>query len=457
MERSIQTIKYLFPFMVLACCSKTTGTRSLTPPPNILFIMVDDLGYGDLGSYGQKSIHTPYLDKLAAEGMRFTQCYAGSPVCAPSRSVLLTGRHTGHTTVRGNTGKGGVVGLGGRSGRIPLLQNDTTIAEVLKTVGYKTGISGKWGLGEPGTSGQPNRQGFDEFFGFLNQRRAHSYYVPYLWHNQEQVILEKNQNGNKGTYVHDLFTDFALNFIRDNRDTSFFLYLPYTIPHAAYEVPELGIYADSIHWEETEQIAAAMITRMDRDIGRIMKLLMELNIDNNTILFFCSDNGAAERWDGRFNSSGILRGRKRDLYEGGLRTPMIVRYPGKIPPSSSSDLPWHFMDVLPTLASIAGATSPKNIDGRDISPVFWQDNENLALPETLFYWEFYERGFQQAVRWKNWKGVRLGMDRPWEIYDLESDPSEEYNVAETYPDIAIKIGQVADAAHQPSSFFVKRK
>ncbi len=429
----------------------------MTNRPNIIFIMVDDLGYADLGCYGQQLIKTPHIDQMAAEGMKFTQCYAGSPVCAPSRSVLMTGQHTGHTTVRGNFGNGGVVGLGGRPGRIPLQDRDTTIAEVLKAAGYVTGMAGKWGLGEPNTTGEPNQQGFDEFFGFLNQRRAHSYYVPFLWHNTERIELDENKDGATGTYVHDLFADFALDFIEVHQDTAFFLYLPYTIPHSKYEVPDLGIYADSSHWEENERIVAAMISRMDADIGRMMTLLKELELDENTAVFFCSDNGAAERWEGRFNSSGLLRGRKRDLYEGGIRTPMIVRYPGKIEAGTTNDLPWHFMDVMPTLAAMGGGKVPSDIDGRDISSAFWNGNDAWRSPETILYWEFYERDFQQAVRWKDWKGIKLQVDQPWELYDLSKDPAERLNIAADHPEVVREIAAIAHREHAVSEFYPKKR
>ncbi|MBT5815586.1 MAG: sulfatase-like hydrolase/transferase, partial [Opitutales bacterium] len=299
-------------FHFLFGCAKAPDSAK----PNIIFIMADDMGYGDLGSYGQTVIQTPYLDKMAKEGLRFTNCYAGSTVCAPSRSVLMTGLHTGHTTVRGNFGKYGVVGLAGGNGRVPLNETDITVAEVLKDAGYTTGITGKWGLGEPNTSGHPNDQGFDEWFGYLNQRRAHSYYPDYIWKDQTKFDLPENRNDQKETYTHDLFTEFALDFIKRHERDPFFLYLPYTVPHSRYEIPDTAPYSKQ-PWSDDEKVHAAMITRLDRDIGAILKLLKDLKIDENTIVFFCSDNGAAERWEGRFDSSGVLQGRKRDMYEGG--------------------------------------------------------------------------------------------------------------------------------------------
>jgi arylsulfatase A-like enzyme len=254
-------------FLTIVCLFGLSATAQAAP--NIIFVMVDDMGYGDLGSYGGKEIATPRLDRMAAEGLRFTQCYTGSAVCAPSRSVLMTGQHTGHTTVRGNFGKeGGVVGLGGGKGRVPLRAEDVTVAEILKKTGYTTGLTGKWGLGEPNTTGHPNRQGFDEFFGYLNQRRAHTYYPTFIWRNEEKVELKGNQDGQRGEYTHDMFTDFVLRFIRDQQKGPFFLYLAWTVPHAKFEIPSVEPYADR-PWSDQEKVYAAMLARVDRDMGRI--------------------------------------------------------------------------------------------------------------------------------------------------------------------------------------------
>lgn len=415
--------------------------------PNIIFIMADDLGYADLGCYGQKHIKTPHIDQLAKEGLRFTQCYAGSPVCAPSRSVLMTGQHTGHTTVRGNMGKGGVRGLGGALGRVPLKAEDITIAEVLKQAGYTTGMAGKWGLGEPNTSGLPNRQGFDQWFGYLNQRRAHTYYPTFVWHNETKVELEGNLKAPKTDYTHDLCTDFALNFIRENHSKPFFLYVPYLIPHSKLEVPSIEPYADE-PWTSDQKKYAAMVTRMDRDIGRMVALLQELGIDKNTIVFFCSDNGAASRWEQRFNSSGPLRGKKRDLYEGGLRTPMVVRWPRRIQPNTVSELAWYFPDVLPTAAEIAGVKPPGAIDGVSILPTLLGRSQDME--DRFLYWEFFERGFQQAVRWRNWKAIRSAPGRDLELYDLSKDISESNNVAKQYPQVIARIEDYLKTARSVS-------
>jgi arylsulfatase A-like enzyme len=437
----------------LAGCESQPKKRKSTKAklPNIIFIMADDLGYADLGCYGQKNIDTPNIDQLAAEGVRFTQCYAGSTVCAPSRSVLMTGRHTGHTRVRGNFGKAGgvlITGSGSPQRRIPLESEDVTVAEILKQAGYTTAITGKWGLGEPDSTGLPNRQGFDEWFGYLNQRAAHSYYPPYLWHNEQKVILEGNKDGQKQQYSHDLITDFALDFIRNHTDEPFFLYLPYTIPHAKYEIPDIFPYAD-MPWPEDAKVHAAMITRMDRDIGVIISLLKGLKIDGNTIIFFCSDNGAARRWEGIFDSSGPLRGNKGTMYEGGLRAPMIVRWPGIIAPSQRSDAVWYFADLLPTLAELVRVKPPPSIDGISILPTLFgihQDTTNRFL-----YWEFHSGGFKQAVRWRKYKAVRLGLDKPLELYDLDNDIAEQNNIADQNPNMVTKIEAYLKTARTDSA------
>lgn len=416
------------------CSSGLRKNAATAERPNIIFIMADDMGYGDLGCYGQKHIKTPNIDRLAVEGMRFTDCYAGSTVCAPCRSVLMTGQHTGHTRVRGNFGKVGGVG---EQKRVPLEPGDVTIAEVLKGCGYATGITGKWGLGEPGTTGVPTRKGFDEWFGYLNQRNAHSYYPPYLWRNVEKLILPENAGGKKGKYTHDLFTDFVIDFIREKAARPFFLYCAYTVPHAKYEIPDTAPYTDE-DWPADAKVHAAMITRLDTDVGKIMSLLKELDIDGKTIVFFCSDNGAAKRWEGIFDSSGVLRGRKRDMYEGGIRAPMIVRQPGKVAGGVVSDQPWYFADVLPTAADIAGVSPPENIDGISILPTILGDKQDTS--GRFMYWEFFESGhIQIAVRWRNFKAVRLGPDKAIELYDLERDISETTDIAAENPDVVAKI------------------
>jgi arylsulfatase A-like enzyme len=421
------------------CERRLAGNGNPSKKPNIIFIMADDLGYGDIGCYGQKHILTPNIDMLAEEGMLFTDCYAGSTVCAPSRSALMTGQHTGHTRVRNNMAKAGgtlVTDNGSPERRVPLEAEDVTIAEVLKQAGYATGITGKWGLAEPNTDGVPSRQGFDEWFGYLNQRRAHTYYPPYLWRNEEKMMIEANADGRRGQYSHDMFTKFALDFVRRHKDRPFFLYLPYTIPHARYEIPGTEPYTNK-SWPDDAKVYAAMVTLMDADIGRIMKLLKELDIDKKTLVFFCSDNGAAKRWEGIFDSSGLLRGQKTNLYEGGIRTPMIVHWPGKVPAGKTSDAPWYFADVMPTLSEIAGVTTPANIDGINVLPLLL--GKKQRTDDRFLYWEFPAGKFQQAVRWRNYKAIRPAPGEPLELYDLSRDIEEKNDIAVENPEVVVKI------------------
>jgi arylsulfatase A-like enzyme len=432
---------------LLLLVSFFAGAMPLTAAekPNIIFIMADDLGYGDLGCYGQKIVQTPNLDQLARNGVRFTQAYSGSTVCAPARSVLMTGQHTGHTRVRGNL-------------RIPLRPEDVTVAEVLKQAGYTTGLIGKWGLGEPGTTGIPNRKGFDYFFGYLNQRHAHNYYTSYLWRNEERVPLpnvvpnEDPQGGGVATvrevYSHDLFTREALEFVERHKARPFFLYLAYTIPHAnngagqkGMEVPDLGPYTDR-DWPEPQKGFAGMMHRLDRDIGALVQRLEELNIANNTIVFFTSDNGPHREGGNNpqyFNSSGPLRGIKRDLYEGGIRVPMIVQWPARIQKGRVSDQIVTFWDFFPTAAELAGTTAPPGIDGISLVPALL--GKEQTKQHEFLYWEFHERGFTQAVRMGDWKAVRSGghAEAPLELYDLSKDLGEKNNLAAAHPEILAKI------------------
>ena len=424
-------------------CSRAVsgGGAGLSRRPNMIFIMADDLGYGDLGCYGQKLINTPNIDRMALEGIRFTQCYAGAAVCAPSRSVLMTGQHTGHTRVRDNSpAVGGVLeAFGEGSKRLPLEDEDVTVAEVLKKAGYVTGITGKWGLGEPGTAGIPNRQGFDEWYGYLNQNHAPYYYTDYLWHNEKKVTLEGNLNGKKQQYTHDLFTNFSLDFIRRHKHEPFFLYVAYTIPHRRFEVPSTEPYAKQ-SWPEQAKIYAAMITRMDKDVGRILKLLEELGIDKDTVVFFTSDNGAEgqpKRWNDVFRSGGSLRGAKGQLYEGGIRVPMIVRWPGHVPAARTSDAAWYFADFMPTAGELADARVPSGVDGISVLPLLL--GKTRSLPDRCLYWEVPKRKMTQAVRWRNYKAIRNGQDAPLELYDLASDVEEKNNIAEKHPDVIARI------------------
>jgi len=412
--------------------------------PNIIFILADDLGYGDLGCYGQKRIKTPNIDRLAAEGMRFTQCYAGSTVCAPSRCCLMTAVHTGHARIRGNA-------------RGPLEMADLTVAEVLKPAGYRTAAIGKWGLGNEGTTGIPNKHGFDEWFGYLDQTHAHNYYPDFLWRNERQWHVPGNVNGQKGDYSHDWFTRTSTNFIRINQKYPFFLYLAYTIPHANNELKDKGMevpndapYSKEA-WPPQEKNKAAMITRLDADVGKILDKLKELKIDQETIIFFSSDNGPHKEGgvDPKFfESAGPLRGIKRDLYEGGIRVPMIVRWPGRIRAGSTNDQVWAFWDFLPSAAELAGVKPPHDIDGISMVPTLLgtkQTNQHEFL-----YWEFHERGFQQAARMGEWKAVKLGTNQPVELYNLKTDLGEKENIADKHPDIVAKIDNYLKTARTDS-------
>ncbi len=430
-ERTSMGALGLLPGLSALSAIHAQGAVKENPKPNIIYIMTDDLGYGDLGCYGQKTVQTSNIDRMAAEGKRFTDCYAGSTVCAPSRCCLMTGYHTGHARIRGNA-------------LVPLLPEDITVAEVLKNAGYKTGIVGKWGLGEPDTSGIPNRQGFDEWFGYLNQRRAHNYYIDYFWKNENKYELN-------GAYSHDLFTEEALKFVRNNHQNPFFLYLAYTIPHANNERGDEGMEVPSDEpysnqpWRQAYKNHAAMITRMDRDVGKLFNLLKELGIDDNTIVFFTSDNGPHREGGADpffFDSNGPLNGIKRDLYDGGIRVPMIVRWPGKVKAGSVSDQVWAFWDFLPTAAELAGAEIPNGIDGISMLPSILgkkqKDHEYL-------YWEFHERGFTQAVRMGKWKAVRNTHNKKpleVELYNIEEDISEQRNVALQHPDVMVKIKDI---------------
>jgi arylsulfatase A-like enzyme len=431
--------------------------------PNIIFILADDLGYGDLGCYGQKTIKTPNIDKLAEEGMRFTDHYAGSTVCAPSRCCLMTGYHTGHALIRGNA-------------NVPLRPSDITVAELLKEAGYTTGIIGKWGLGEADSTGIPNRQGFDYWFGYLNQRHAHNYYPEYLWKNEEKFKLKNEVNhviggsdrtpGGVATkrveYSHDLFAADALRFVEQNKNGPFFLYLALTIPHAnneagnkGMEVPSLGLYADK-DWPEPQKAHAAMITRMDGDVGRLMTKLKALKLDKDTLVMFSSDNGPHKEGGGDpafFNSSGPLRGYKRALYEGGIRVPLIARWPGRIKAGSVSHHVSAFWDFLPTCCELVGIKPPEGIDGISMLPTLLGKPGEQREHEYL-YWEFHEQGKRQAVRMGDWKGIRQNVAKnpngPIELYNLKNDIGEKDNVAARHPEIVAKIEAYMKAARMPS-------
>ena len=442
---------------VVTGCSREQASAFGGEKPNIIFIMADDLGYADLGCYGQRFIKTPYVDRMAREGLKFTQVYTGAVVCAPSRSVLMTGQHTGHTRVRGNKGAN-TPPHDGQKGRIPLRPEDFTVARLLQNAGYRTGITGKWGLGEPGSTGLPNDHGFDEWLGYLNQDHAPDYFTDFLWRNKKKQPIVENADGKRRVYSHDLLTEFALDFIRENKSRPFFLCVPYCIPHAKLEVPDLESYADQ-NWPEDAKIFAAMITRMDRDVGRILDLVDELGIGKKTIVFFCSDNGSARGWRGLFDSCGPLREKKGSVYDGGIRTPMVVRCPGKIPAGETSEAVWYFADVLPTAAELAGVRPPGNIDGIGVAEVLYAAKPPKELSRKLrnrfLYWEEHgKKQFRQALRHGDWKAVRPGQGKALELYDLSKDIGETRDVAARHPEVVAKIEEYlktcrTDSVHWP--------
>ena len=434
-------------------------------PPNIIFIMADDLGYGDLGSYGQEMIQTPNLDSMAAQGMRFTNFYAGNTVCAPSRSVLMTGKHMGRTRVRGNA-----------SGQLKqsLLDETVTVAEVLKNADYQNALVGKWGLGETDQPGMPLNQGFDYFFGYLNQVHAHNHFPAFLWKNRDSVMLDNEVQEvprpysrtfiggyatKKVAYSQDLFAQEALDFIEQQQDQPFFLYLALTVPHAnneagkeGQEVPDYGMYADK-DWPEPQKGTAAMITRMDGDVGDIIDALQQYGIDENTVIFFTSDNGPHQEGGNDpqfFDSNGPLQGIKRDLTEGGIRVPFIVRWPGHTPAGTTSNHIGYFGDMMATFADLADVSAPDSIQSISIVPTITGNPEQQQEHDYL-YWEFYEQGSRQAVRSGKWKAIREPMfTGEIQLYNLEEDIDESENVADQHPEVVEAMRQMMEEAHEPS-------
>lgn len=452
---------------VSACSPGNQRDKGFHGQPNIIFILADDLGYGDLSCYGQRNFQTKCLDNLASEGMRFTQHYAGTTVSAPSRCSLMTGMHTGHSFIRGNKATPPM-------GQYPIKDSIITIAEILKQAGYYTGLIGKWGLGGPDTEGIPNRQGFDYFFGYLCQSHAHNYYPEFLFRNTERVYLsnvlpEPKDCGGKGVsvvkkeYSHDIFVNEALEFITLHKDTSFFLYFAVTIPHANNEAKEMGMevpdyssFADK-PWPEAEKRKAAMITLLDRDIGRLVAKIKELGIEKNTIVIFSSDNGPHKEGGidpEILDSNGNLRGTKRDLYEGGIRVPLIAWWPETIKENTISDHISSFWDFLPTACDIAGISSPVITDGISYYPELTGKRQQK---HEYLYWEFSELGGKQAVLKGKWKGVRNNLagnvEKKLELYDLSKDLSESIDIAIQYPEVVDSLNAIIDEAHVKSKLF----
>ncbi|HET8737888.1 MAG TPA: arylsulfatase [Pricia sp.] len=483
--------KLPFPFLVLLIISFSTSCNfsekkgnentasqqatDSTAKPNIIYILADDLGYGDLSCYGQQKFNTPNIDSLAAQGMLFTQHYSGSTVCAPSRSALMTGMHTGHTVVRGNKEIQ-------PEGQYPIPDGTYTLAEVLKKAGYATGAFGKWGLGYPGSEGNPLNQGFDTFYGYNCQRMGHNYYPYHLWSNNDSIVLSENAMGDRGVYAPNLIHQQTLAFIDENKDRPFFLYVPSIIPHAELAAPEtfmaehrgeyppekaydgvdagpdfnLGPYRSQ---KETHAAFGAMIDLLDTQVGEIVRRIDSLGLTDKTIIVFTSDNGPHQEGGADpeyFNSNGPLKGFKRDLYEGGIRVPMIVKWPGKIKPGSETGHISAFWDVMPTFSKIAGVEIPDNIDGISFLPTLLGEDEKQNDHEYL-YWEFHEKGGRQAVRKGKWKAVKYQVfekpEAPLELYNLEKDIGEANNVAASHPEVVAEMQKIIDTARTPSEVF----
>lgn len=446
-------LPHLLRLSLLALAVAATGRAASAERPNIIYIMADDLGYGDLGSYGQKLIRTPRLDRLAAEGLRFTQAYAGAPSCAPSRCVLLTGKHTGHARIRANSDR-------------PILPEDTTVTEALKGAGYATGVFGKWGLGLEDSPGAPWRKGVDEFYGYLDQTHAHTYYPDHLWRNDRRVDIPENRDRQRRVYSHDLLVDGALDFIRRHRGGPFFLYGAFTIPHAEVAVPEDSLAEYRGKWPEPKPFAgaktyaaqkqpravrAAMITRLDRDVGRIVDLLEELKLTQNTLIIFTSDNGpitAGGQDPEFFDSNGPLRDLKFTLYDGGIRVPFIARWPGRIRPGVAATV-CDFADLFPTFAELGKAKVPAGLDGVSIVPTLLGQPAKQQQRDH-FYWEAAP---QQAVRRGDWKLYRAAPDRPPELYNLATDIGETTNVAAERPELTASLVKLLTTARTESAEF----
>ena len=474
-----------FPTLISLAC----GVES-QPPPNVVLIIADDLGYAEVGVYGQDKIRTPSIDRIAQEGIRFTQHYSGSPVCAPSRDVLLTGLHTGHAYIRANDEmgeRGDVWRDPDLEGQRPILEGTYTLGTLFQDAGYVTGAIGKWGLGGPGSTGEPNQQGFDHWYGYLCQRIAHNYYPTHLWRNGEKDVLEGNEYFyphqrlpedadplapasyepySGGDYSMDLMAEEARAFIRGHAEEPFFLFLPFPVPHVSLQVPEESLAEYSEAFGDTPYLGdrgylphpkpraayAAMVTRMDREIGRILDLLEELNLAENTLVIFSSDNGPT--FNGGtdsefFESAAGLRGLKTELYEGGIRVPFVARWPGRIQAGSVSDLPSAFWDYLPTFAEVTGSPLPAPSDGVSILPTLEGRGEDQEDREYL-YWEFQGR---QAVRLGAWKAYRRASDGEFELYNLETDLGETSNVASENEEVVTRISQIMREARTESDLF----
>ena len=414
--------------------------------PNIVFILVDDAGIGDFSAYGCRYGVTPNIDRLAAEGMKFNKAYSGSALCSPSRCSLMTGLHSGHAYIRDNWMNLGKL--------LPMASDTVTVARLLHDAGYVTGGFGKWGLGNPGTTGVPEKQGFDEFFGYYNQGHAHNYYTDHLLRNGTNVPIKQDGTHTWENYSATRITDETLKFIETNKGKPFFCYATWTLPHLDFVIPSNAPYSDK-PWPETVKNYAAMIALIDKDVGLVMQKIKELGIDDKTLVIFSSDNGANQEFIELLGSTGGLRGGKDLLYEGGIRTPFIARWPGKIPPGSSSDQLTSFPDFLPTACEVAGVPIPSRLDGISMLPTLL-GKEQLKSHDRLYfelYFDHYDPFFQQAVIWNGWKGYRHGITNPMELYNLKSDPTEKTNIASEHPEIVESIERIMKKEHDDSPYY----
>lgn len=450
-----------FPALIITTPLRAQQKPATGKKPNIILIVADDLGYGDVGCYGQQKTATPNIDKLAAAGMRFTQFYSGTTVCAPSRASLMTGRHTGHTPIRGNRGFE-------PEGQFPLPDSSLTIAEVLQKAGYITGAFGKWGMGYPGSTGEPLKQGINRFYGYNCQSEAHNYYPDHLWDNDKRIEFPENKTGDI-MYSGDKIHAAAMAFLQQHIKEPFFLFLPYTLPHGDLDVPRDSVYQRYVKQFNEQPLPAptgpvkgrfepyphaafaAMVSRLDRYVGDIYRYVQQSGQADNTLIIFTSDNGP-HREDGGdpafFNGSGGFRGIKRDMYEGGIRIPFIAAWKGKIKTGIVNNQPAAWWDLFPTFEELAHIPVSPNIDGLSIVPAL---SGKPQKTHDYFYWEFHEQGGKQAVRMGKWKGIRLNIstvkDGPIELYNLETDPAEKHNIAAEHPDVVKQIATFMQEAH----------
>lgn len=471
MSNSKTALFLLFHFAILICHAQKKSTVDKSRP-NVIYILADDLGYGDLSCYGQEKFVTPNIDKLAKEGMLFTQHYSGAPVCAPSRSALLTGLNTGHTYIRGNKEVE-------PEGQYPMPKVAFTLAEMLKSKGYATGAFGKWGLGFPGSEGDPLQQGFDSFYGYNCQKLAHHYYPHHLWNNENKVMLTQNEGANNGQYAPDLIHQKALSFIETHKKESFFLYYASPLPHAELVAPK--VYMDKFigkfnpenvykakpnteslkkgeyaYQSQSHAAFVAMITLLDDQVGEIVAKIKELGLEENTIIIFTSDNGPHKEGGADpdyFNSNGPLRGYKRDLYEGGIRVPMIAKWKGKIARGSKTDHISAFWDVMPTLATLTNAKIEGSIDGISFLPTLL--NKRSQTKHHHLYWEFHELGGRQAIRQGDWKLVKYNVNKNsnYQLYNLKNDISETIDLSSQIPGKVAELSIILESSRTESEVF----